>query len=76
MKTLRRDFLKIAAVAALGWGVRPAAELMAAGGGGKSEGLLFASRHAVHAGPNALKATRWAMVIDTAKLTEEVVRPR
>jgi len=73
MKTLRRDFLKIAAVAALGWGVRPAAELMAAGGGGTREGLLFASRHSVHAGPNALTASRWAMVIDTAKLTEEVV---
>lgn len=73
MKTLRRDFLKIAAVAALGWGVRPASELLAAGGGTAREGLLFASRHAVHSGPNALKASRWAMVIDTAKLTDEIV---
>lgn len=40
MKTLRRDFLKIAAVAALGWGVRPATELMAAGGGGREKGCF------------------------------------
>lgn len=73
MKTLRRNFLKIAAVAVLGWGVRPASQLLASGGGESSEGLLFASRHKVHAGPNALKASRWAMVIDTAKLNEEVM---
>jgi molybdopterin-containing oxidoreductase family iron-sulfur binding subunit len=73
MKTMRRDFLKIAAVAVLGWGVRPASQLMAAGGAAPSEGLLFASRHAVHAGPNALTAKRWAMVIDTAKLNEKVM---
>ena len=73
MKTLRRNFLKIAAVAVLGWGVRPASQLLASGGGESSEGLLFASRHKVHAGPNALKAARWAMVIDTAKLNEKVM---
>jgi molybdopterin-containing oxidoreductase family iron-sulfur binding subunit len=73
MKTLRRNFLKIAAVAVLGWGVRPASQLLASGGGESSEGLLFASRHKVHAGPNALKASRWAMVIDTTKLNEEVM---
>lgn len=73
MKTMRRNFLKIAAMAALGWGVRPASKLLASGGSEPSEGLLFASRHAVHAGPNALKASRWAMVIDTAKLNEKVM---
>ncbi|NCD24505.1 MAG: 4Fe-4S dicluster domain-containing protein [Deltaproteobacteria bacterium] len=73
MNTMRRNFLKVAAVAALGWGVRPASKLFASGGAEPSEGVLFASRHTVHAGPNALKARRWAMVIDTTKLTKEVV---
>lgn len=73
MKIERRNFLKIAAVAALGWGVRPASELMASGGETLYEGLIFASRHSVHAGPNALTAKRWAMVIDTAKLNEETI---
>ena len=73
MKTMRRNFLKIAAVAVLGWSVRPASELLASGGAEPSEGLLFASRHKVHAGPNSLTAKRWAMVIDTAKLNEKVM---
>jgi molybdopterin-containing oxidoreductase family iron-sulfur binding subunit len=73
MKTMRRNFLKIAAVAVLGWGVRPASQLLASGGAQPSEGLLFASRHKVHAGANALTAKRWAMVIDTAKLNEKVM---
>lgn len=73
MKTMRRNFLKIAAVAVLGWSVRPASQLLASGGAGPSEGLLFASRHKVHAGANALTAKRWAMVIDTAKLNEKVM---
>lgn len=73
MKMIRRNFLKIAAVAAVGWGVRPAPDLLASGGGG-GEGLLFASRHAVHAGPGALTAKRWAMVIDTAKLTSDIMK--
>lgn len=70
MKTVRRNFLKVAAVAALGWGVRPAAKLLAADG--PSEGMFFASRHRVNYGPNALKAKRWTMVIDTTKLTPEI----
>jgi molybdopterin-containing oxidoreductase family iron-sulfur binding subunit len=73
MKTMRRNFLKIAAVAVLGWGVRPASQLLASGGAEPSEGLLFASRHKVHAGANALTAKRWAMVIDTTKLNEKVM---
>lgn len=73
MKTMRRNFLKIAAVAVLGWSVRPASQLLASGGAEPSEGLLFASRHKVHAGPHALTAKRWAMVIDTAKLNEKVM---
>lgn len=73
MKTLRRNFLKVAAIAALGWGVRPASQLFASGGAEPFEGVLFASRHKVHAGPNSLTASRWAMVIDTAKLNEKVM---
>ncbi len=73
MKTMRRNFLKIAAVAVLGWSVRPASQLLASGGGEPSEGLLFASRHKVHAGAHTLTAKRWAMVIDTAKLNEKVM---
>lgn len=73
MNMLRRNFLKIAAVAALGWGVRPASQVLASGGAGSSEGLLFASRHTVHVGEHSLHAGRWAMVIDTAKLTEDIM---
>lgn len=74
MKMIRRNFLKIAAVAAFGWGVRPASDLLAATGGGASEGILFASRHKVQAGPGALTAKRWAMVIDMAKLDEDTMK--
>jgi molybdopterin-containing oxidoreductase family iron-sulfur binding subunit len=74
MSTTRRCFLKLAGIAALGWGVRPASQVLASGGAAPSEGLLFASRHAVHDGPNALKAKRWAMVIDTRALTSEIIQ--
>ncbi|MDY0274945.1 MAG: 4Fe-4S dicluster domain-containing protein [Desulfomicrobium sp.] len=74
MKTVRRDFLKVAAVTAFGWGICPTVKALASGGARPSEGLFFASRHAVHVGPNALKAQRWAMVIDTTKLNEKVVQ--
>lgn len=73
MKVQRRNFLRVAAVAALSWGVRPASQLLASGGSAPSEGVLFASRHTVHAGPHSLHAKRWAMVIDTAKLTKEIM---
>ena len=44
MKMIRRSFLKIAAVAAVGWGVRPASDLLASGGGG-GERLLYIYLH-------------------------------
>ena len=46
MKMIRRSFLKIAAVAAVGWGVRPASDLLASGDN-EDKGLLFTSQHAV-----------------------------
>ena len=46
MKMIRRNFLKIAAVAAVGWGVRPASDLLASGGGG-GEGLSAKDRKSV-----------------------------
>ena len=64
MERSRRDFLKIAgASAAVGLGARPVIEALAAGGGHEA-----VSEAMVEKGPEALTATRWAMVVDTRKI--------
>ncbi len=65
----RRRFLKIAGMAALGWGVRPGKFLAPA----HAEGLIFASRHEVPRSEHGLHAARWAMVIDSGKMTQEIM---
>ncbi|NCC23799.1 MAG: 4Fe-4S dicluster domain-containing protein [Deltaproteobacteria bacterium] len=72
MNTNRRSLLKFAGLAVLGWSVKPALTVFAAGGAGPREAILFASRHGAPTGEKALKAGRWAMVIDTSKMTPEI----
>ena len=73
MNTNRRSLLKFAGLAVLGWSVQPALTAFgSAGGGGSNEAVLFASRHGAPTGGNALKAGRWAMVIDTKKMTPKI----
>ncbi len=67
----RRRFLMIAGMAALGWGVRPGKFLAPAQA--HAEGLIFASRHKVPKSEHGLHASRWAMVIDSRKLTKEIM---
>ncbi|MBU0463347.1 MAG: 4Fe-4S dicluster domain-containing protein [Proteobacteria bacterium] len=66
MKKSRRSFLKVAGIAAIGLGAAPAMNFAASGSNGtalavksKNEAMLFAHR--------------WGMVIDTSKITDEVV---
>jgi len=68
MKKSRRSFLKVAAVSAIGIGAAPAISLSS------SSTNSHGSSHAAKS-PNkgAKTAKRWGMVIDTSKLTEEVV---
>ena len=61
MKNSRRDFLKIAGVTAVGLGVKPALDVMAAGGGHKK------AVAEIKKGKEALIAEHWGMVIDTRK---------
>lgn len=62
MEKSRRSFLKIAGVAALGLGAKPAIDVLAAGGGTQEP------EPALVRGPQAMTAQQWAMVIDTRKL--------
>lgn len=60
MGNSRRDFLKIAGLSALGLGIKPAADALAQGG-----------QPAMLPNPKALKAKRWAMVINVRKFKEK-----
>ena len=66
MKKSRRSFLKVAGIAALGLGAAPALNFASS----DSHGTAHAVKN-----PNegALLAHRWGMVIDTNKITDEVV---
>ncbi len=59
MENSRRTFLKIAGVSAVGLGVKPVIDAVAAGGNAATE--------SVAANAHALTARRWAMVIDTRR---------
>lgn len=60
MGNSRRDFLKIAGLSALGLGIKPAADALAQGDPPKFS-----------PDPKALKAKRWAMVINVQKFKEK-----
>ncbi len=62
MKSSRRSFLQVAGISALGVGLKPVADLLAASGGGGE-----APAEKVFKNESALKAKQWAMVIDTRK---------
>ncbi len=64
MKKSRRSFLKVAGIAAVGLGAAPAMNFASSGG---------ASHPVKSKNHEALTAHRWGMVIDTNKVTEEVV---
>ncbi len=69
MEKSRRHFLKVAGVAAVGLGAKPALDVMAVSGGHGAE--PFTKK-----GEDVLKAKQWGMVIDTRKLThKEDVEP-
>jgi Fe-S-cluster-containing dehydrogenase component len=63
MEWTRRTFIKIAGASLLGWGARPALAALT----GKEEGKFLWN-------PKALKAKRWAMVIDLKKKCPEGCR--
>ncbi len=65
MENSRRNFLKVAGVAALGVGVKPAVNVLSAAGGGETPAAKVAKHE------NALTAKKWAMVIDTRKFESE-----
>ena len=64
MEDSRRQFLKIAGIAALGMGTAPVIEAVAASGG-------HGAQPHTQKGPDALTAKQWGMVIDTTKLDHE-----
>ncbi len=66
MEKSRRSFLKVAGIAAIGLGAAPAMNFAAS----DSHGTAQAVKGKNH---EALTAHRWGMVIDTNKLSEEVV---
>ena len=66
MKSSRRSFLKIAGISALGLGVKPVIDVLAA-----SDESGAASKPQVIKGKKALTAKRWGMVIDTRKFKSE-----
>ncbi|MFC1836546.1 sulfate reduction electron transfer complex DsrMKJOP subunit DsrO [Thermodesulfobacteriota bacterium] len=59
MRKSRRDFLKIAGLSALGLGVKPAGDALAAG-----------TQSSVAPDAKAIKGKRWAMVVDLKKFKE------
>ncbi len=65
MKKSRRSFLKVAGIAAIGLGAAPAINFAASDSHGTAQAVKSKN-------PEALTATRWGMVIDTNKLTQEV----
>ncbi len=66
MKKSRRSFLKVAGIAAVGLGAAPAMNLAASDSHGPAQAVKTKNKE-------ALNAERWGMVIDTTKLTEEIV---
>jgi len=67
MKSSRRNFLKIAGITALGIGVRPTIDTIAAvGGQGPTEPEPVFKQN-----EKALTAKQWAMVVDTRKIKSE-----
>ncbi len=65
MEDSRRQFLKIAGIAALGLGTASAAGVMAAGGG-------YGPQPYTRKGDKALTAKQWGMVIDTTRIDHEL----
>lgn len=66
MEKSRRSFLKVAGIAALGFGAAPALNFASSDSQSKSLAVKMKNEE-------ALTAHRWGMVIDTSKLTDEVV---
>jgi len=66
MKKSRRSFLKVAGIAAIGLGAAPAMNFAAS----DSNGTALAGKSK---NEKVLFAHRWGMVIDTSKITDEVV---
>ncbi len=66
MEKSRRSFLKVAGIAALGLGAAPALNFASSDSHGTSQAVM-------HKNDAALTAHRWGMVIDTSKLTDDVV---
>jgi len=64
MRINRRKFLKIASISVLGFGVKPTIDLFA---GHEAKAKIKQS-------PKALRAKRWAMVIDLRKMNEEIAK--
>jgi len=60
----RRTFLKLAGFSALGLGAKPVLDALASSDGGQSKPMVMK-------GADALKAKRWALVIDTRKFESE-----
>ena len=65
MESSRRSFLKIAGISALGLGAKPVLDVFA------STEEHAASKPETKKGEDALKAKRWALVIDTRKFKSE-----
>ena len=66
MEDNRRNFLKIAGVAAIGAAVKPASSALAIG-------EQFVPENQTAKKQNALKAKKWGLVVDTNKMSEELM---
>ena len=66
MKKSRRSFLKVAGIAAIGLGASPAINFASSDSHGTAHAVKSKNAEALH-------AHRWGMVIDTNKITDEVV---
>jgi molybdopterin-containing oxidoreductase family iron-sulfur binding subunit len=66
MKKSRRSFLKVAGIAAIGFSASPAINFASSDSHGSAQAVKGKNE-------NALAAHRWGMVIDTNKMTDEVV---
>jgi molybdopterin-containing oxidoreductase family iron-sulfur binding subunit len=64
MESSRRSFLKIAGIAALGIGAKPALDVLASSGKATGKPELLPNK-------NALEAKQWAMVVDTRKIKSD-----
>ena len=66
MEKSRRSFLKVAGIAAIGLGAAPAMNFAASDSHGTAHAVKSKNKKALH-------AQRWGMVVDTNKITDEVV---